>query len=288
MLSSSRDNSNDTLGIAGRLFVGNSSNKYYMGWLTNFVSEDYNPDMGFVFQKNVIQHSPGGYFIWRPKKIPWIRRFDPGAFVNYYHDFKNPGQFQQANIYLFPIYLIMTNGSFLEYAIFPTWQRINLDFRPLGIKIEEGDYYYARHQVRFNTDQSAQLSASGGISWGSFYNGDRTTVEGGLRIAPIPHIAVTADYEYNNLVNLGEDEEDLQTHLITVGARFAANPRIQLSVFYQYNTFDEQGRWNIRGSWEYRPLSFVYLVFNDTQISGMEDPFQEQQFIGKVTFIKQF
>jgi hypothetical protein len=158
----------------------------------------------------------------------------------------------------------------------------------LKIKIREVDYYYMRHQVRFNTDQSAKLSASGGISWGSFYNGHRTTVEVGFRIAPIPHVAVTADYEYNNLVNLGEDEEDLQTHLITVGSRFAANPRIQLSVFYQYNTFDEQGRWNIRGSWEYRPLSFVYLVFNDTQINGMKNPFQEQQFIGKVTFIKQF
>lgn len=105
MLSGSRDNSNDSLGIAGRFFLGNSTNKYYLGWLTNFVSNDYNPDMGFVFQKNVIWHNPGGYYIWRPKKLPWIRRFDPGAFFNYYHDFKNPGQFQQANIYLFPIYL---------------------------------------------------------------------------------------------------------------------------------------------------------------------------------------
>jgi len=39
---------------------------------------------------------------------------------------------------------------------------------------------------------------------------------------------------------------------------------------------------------KYQPLSFVYLVFNDTQIDGLDDPFQEQQFIGKVTFLKQF
>jgi hypothetical protein len=29
------------------------------------------------------------------------------------------------------------------------------------------------------------------------------------------------------------------------------------SAFYQYNSFDKQGRWNIRASWEYLPLSFV-------------------------------
>lgn len=288
MLSGSRDNSNDTLGLAGSLFAGYTTNKFYAGWLTNFVSEDYNPDMGFVFQRNVIWHNPGGYFIWRPKNIPWIRRFDPGAFFNYYHDASDPGNFQQANIYLFPIYLILTNGGFLQYAVFPTWQNINFNFTPLGIPIAQDDYFYTRHQIDFYTDRSAKFSVSGSINWGEFYNGQRTTVEGGLRFAPIPNAALTVDYEFNDLSSLGEANEALETHLTTVGSRFALNPRVQLSVFYQYNSFDEQGRWNVRGSWEYRPLSFIYLVFNDTRIDDLENPFQEQQFIGKLTFLKQF
>ncbi|MEL6122843.1 MAG: DUF5916 domain-containing protein, partial [Bacteroidota bacterium] len=149
MLSASRDNSNDTLGVAGRFFAGNSSNKFYLGWLTNFVSQDYNPDMGFVFQKNVIWHNPGGYYIWRPENIPWIRRYDPGAFFDYYHDFSNPGQFQQASIYIFPVYVIFTNGSFLQYAITPTWQNINFEFSPLGVSIAQDNYAYTRHQIDF-------------------------------------------------------------------------------------------------------------------------------------------
>lgn len=288
MLSGSRDNSNDTLGVAGRFFTGFSTNKFYLGWLTNFVSEQYNPDMGFVFQKNVIQHNPGGYYIWRPKNIPWIRRFDPGAFFNYYHDFKDPGNFQQANIYLFPIYLIFTNGSFLEYAIFPTWQNINFNFAPLGIQIAEDNYYYTRQVVRFNTDRSAVLSGNAYFGWGGFYNGRRTTISGGIRLAPIPQAAITANYEYNDLIDLGAATENLETHLTTVGARFALNPRLQLSAFYQYNSFDRQGRWNVRASWEYQPLSFLYVVFNDTQIDNELEPFREQQVVSKVTFVKQF
>ena len=126
------------------------------------------------------------------------------------------------------------------------------------------------------------------MNWGTFYNGRRTTVNGGVRIAPIPHAALTVDYELNDISDLGEKQENLRTHLTTIGSRFALNPRVQLSVFYQYNTFDQQGRWNVRGSWEYRPLSFIYLVFNDTRIDSLEDPFSEQQFISKITFLKQF
>ncbi len=288
MLSGSRDNSNDTLGIAGSFFAGNITNKYYLGYSGGFISQDYNPDMGFVFQKNVIYHSPGGYYIWRPKNIPWIRRFDPGAFFNYYHDFNDPSNFQQANIYIFPIYLIFTNGSFLQYAIFPTWQNINFNFAPLNIPIAQGNYYYTRQQINFNTDQSAKLSGSGSINWGRFYNGNRATFNTGLRYAPLVYAAFTLDYEYNKLLELGLAQEDLSTHLISAGTRFALNPRLQLSAFYQYNSFDKQGRWNVRAIWEYRPLSFIYVVFNDTQINTLDRNFQEQQVISKITYIKQF
>lgn len=288
MLSGVRDDGSNTLGLAGSLYTGYVSNSLYLGWSSNFVSPQYEPDMGFVFQQDVIYHSPGGYYIWRPKKIPWIRRIDPGAFFNYYHDASDPGRFQQANIYLFPLYAIFTNGSFLQYAIFPTWQNINFDFSPLGIPIERGNYYYTRQQVNFNTDRSAKLSGSGSINWGPFYNGRRTTFNAGLRYAPSVHGAIELDYEFNDLGELGRDSEDLQTHLASVGARFALNPRLQLSLFYQYNSFANRGRWNARASWEYRPLSFVYVVFNDTQVNTALYPFQQQQLISKVTFVKQF
>ncbi|MEO1022821.1 MAG: DUF5916 domain-containing protein, partial [Bacteroidota bacterium] len=288
LVSGSQDEASNSSGLAGRLFTSYNANNVYLGWLTNYVSNDYVPGMGFVFQRNVIQHNPGGYYIWRPENIPWIRRFDPGLFVNYYHDASDPSNFQQANVYLFPVYLIFTNGSFLQYALFPTWQNINFDFDPLGIQIGQNDYYYLRQQVDFNTDESAKLSFSGSVNWGDFYDGYRTTLNGGIRVAPFVRAALTADYEYNDIRNLGSAGEDLETHLTSVGARFALNPRVQLSSFYQYNTFDDQGRWNVRFSWEYMPLSFLYLVFNDTRIESFDTPFEEQQVIAKITLMRQF
>lgn len=288
MLSGARDNSNDTVGLAGRFSAVYSANDLYMFWRTSFVSENYNPDMGFVFQNNVIWHNPGGFYIWRPKNIPWIRRYDPGVYFNYYHDANQPGNFQQASLYIFPVYIYFGDNSFLEYSLLPTWQNINFDFSPLGLRIQQDRYFYLRQYIRFRTDASKPLSLTGRLDWGSFYDGTRRTVTTSVRFAPLPHLAFTAEYEYNDLQNIGIENQDLQTHLVTGGIRVAASPRLQLSAFYQYNSFDEQGRWNVRASWEYRPLSFLYLVFNDTQVNSLDRNLSEQQVISKLTLMQQF
>lgn len=256
--------------------------------MTEYTDANYNPAMSFVRQKNVIRHNPGGYYIWRPKRFNWIRRWDPGVFVNFNHDAINPSNFQQASLYIFPAYLWFKDNSFFQLAITPTWQNINFDFAPLGLQIEQGNYFYNRYIIEYNTDQSKKWSLGAKYSFGDFYNGKRNTVELSGRLTPVPHAAITVDYEYNDIQKVGIEKRDLSTHLITLGSRFALNPRLQLSAFYQYNSFDEQGRWNVRASWEYQPLSFVYVVFNNRQFNDLNTVFNEQQVVSKITLVKQF
>lgn len=285
LASASRDNSNDSIGFAGNIFIGRFLPKWYYGLNSKIVDKKYVPGMGFVFANNTIHHSPGGYFIWRPKKWKFIRRVDPGVFVNYYQN-ASDFSFQQADIYLFPIYTYFKDGSFFEYAITPTWQNINFDFSILGLPIERGSYQYTRQRLTFNTDQSRKISGRISHEFGSYYNGQLKVYSATARIAPIPNIALTIDYELNKFENVGEESTNLETQLVTGGLRLAWNPNIQASVFYQYNSFNEQGRWNIRGSWQFAPLSFFYVVFNDT--SFKDSPIQNQSLITKVTYLKQF
>ncbi len=288
LLSSSIDELSGNTGYAGRLFARNDTNKYYFRWLTEYTDANYSPKMGFVRQTNVIRHNPGGYFIWRPKKFSWIRRWDPGMFVNYNHDATNPDSFQQASLYIFPVYTFFKDNSFLEISTSPTWQNINFSFAPLGLEIEEGRYFYNRYLVRYNTDRSKKWSGDMGADFGRFYNGNRTTINAAARFAPIPHATLSLNYEHNAIKEVGVLRENLSTNLYTGNLRLALNPRVQLSTFYQYNSFNEQGRWNVRFSWEYKPLSFIYLVFNDTQIDAFDPVQQNNQFISKITFLKQF
>ncbi|MCW5911027.1 MAG: carbohydrate binding family 9 domain-containing protein [Cyclobacteriaceae bacterium] len=285
LASVSRDNANDSVGFAGSFYAGRALPKWYYGWVTKAVSGQYVPGMGFVFAQNTIHHNPGGYYIWRPKKWKFIRRFDPGFFVNYYHNVHDLS-FQQADLYLFPVYTIFQDGSFFEYAITPTWQNINFDFSLLGIPVEQRAYYYTRHRFTYNTDQSKKYSLRGSFELGDYYNGKLNRTVLGVRIAPAPQVALTADYEYNDFRRIGANQEDKTTSLVMGGLRLAWDANIQLSLFYQYNSFNEQGRWNVRGSWQFAPLSFLYLVFNETNFINSQE--RNQSGICKLSYLKQF
>lgn len=287
LLSSSRNNTNDSLGLAGSLFVGWYPQKAYVGWLTKYVDNKYLPGMGFVFANNTIHHNPGGYYIWRPsgKLGKLIRRWDPGLFVNYYQN-ANDLKPQELNIYMFPVYIITASNAQIEYAVYPTWQTYNFGFKILGKDIPLGNYQVVRQMFRFDSDASRKASFTAKYEFGGYFNGKLTSARFTGRLAPIPHIALTGSFEQNRFSNFGALSEDFDTSLYTVGLRLAANPRIQLSGFYQYNSFDHQGRWNIRGSWEIAPLSFLYLVFNES--GYREEGIYNQSTISKLSYMKQF
>ncbi len=88
LVSASRDNSNDSIGFAGNFWLEKQASKWYGFWKSTYVDSKYLPGMGFVFTTNTMYHNPGGYYIWRPKgKLgKLIRRWDPGAYVNYYQN----------------------------------------------------------------------------------------------------------------------------------------------------------------------------------------------------------
>jgi hypothetical protein len=285
LLTGSRDNASRNLGSAAYININYATNKMNWQWASNYVSEKYRPAMGFVYQNNVVKHNPGGYLIFRPKKLKWIRTYEPDLYFNYYHN-ATDGQFQQANINSSPVYIFFKDNSYLQSSVYLNWQRINFDFSVFDIPIAQKDYFYPRYLFTYRTDQSAKVAVGSTYEFGKFYNGNLNTLNATLRMAPLPHIAFTGTYEYNQAKKLGINQTSKEVHLFTAGLRLAYNPRLQLSGFYQFNSFDNQSRVNMRGSWEFAPLSFVYLVFNES--SFRHSPVANQSVINKITFLKQF
>jgi hypothetical protein len=288
LASTSRQNSNDSIGFAGSLYVGWFPNNWYAGWVTQAVSEKYIPGMGFVFANNTINHNPGGYYIWRPSKgwlSKWVRRWDPGLFLNWFQSSTTLAT-QEISIDIFPIYIRTRSNALITYTFSPTRQNFDFSFPILGQSINSGQYNYNRHQFRYQMDQSKKLSLDTKGSIGGYYNGQLSSFSVMTRIAPIPQIASELGFEHNSFTNFGNKKVNFTTDLFTAGIRLAANPRLQLSGFYQYNTFDKNGRVNIRGSWEFAPLSFFHLVFNESSIQYT--PIQNRSTITKLSYLKQF
>ncbi|MGC4103734.1 DUF5916 domain-containing protein [Ferruginibacter sp.] len=286
LVTASRDNRDDSIGVAGNFWIEYTPNKLYAFWKTTYIDDKYVPGMGFVFTNNTFYNNGGGYLIWRPNKGllgKIIRRWDPGIFVETYQDGRNM-KFQSGNIYFFPLYVIFKDNSTLEGAIYPTWE--HFFFNPLGFDVKPGNYFFTRKQVRYLSDASKKLSGTVNYYWGKYYDASLDELNLSVRIAPHPKVNFTGSYQLNKIRSLGINNVNEEIHLWTAGCRLAANPRIQLSGFYQYNTFDNQGRWNFRGSWEVAPLSFLYIVYNENRFDS--SPARNQSVIFKFSYLKQF
>ena len=88
---------------------------------------------------------------------------------------------------------------------------------------------------------------------------------------------------------VGEEEVTKIINLFSIEGRFAINPRVQLVAFYQQNTEFSSTNYNIRFSWEYKPLSFIYLVINRRGFDNLQHiHLTEDHIIAKINFLKQF
>lgn len=270
------------------------SNKWYGYYWQTLVNKNYDPQTGFIYDKDIINTDFGGYRIirkdWIPKK--W-RQLDPGVFSHFYHR-ASDGRFLQAQLEFFPFYTIFINGGWAYMYVIPTWQSLPDPISIVGIPISAGNYQYTRYRFNYANDQSKKLAYSLQYETGGYYDGRLNSIVVTSRFSPLPHVAFNVNYQYNDFKEMGETKVNERTHLITPELRLGLNPRVQLISYYQYNTATEKGIVNLRFSWEYRPLTYIYIVYNEGRqqvfnpVTQTNDLYRSQNSIFKITFLKQF
>jgi hypothetical protein len=110
-----------------------------------------------------------------------------------------------------------------------------------------------------------------------------------LLIAPIPHLSLTAEFNRNHFMGVGDAQTNQTIDLYILQGRFALNPRMQLIAFYQENGLNHSRNYNLRFSWEYAPLSYFYLIYNHGGYTSLSQSTQsEDHVIAKISYLKQF
>lgn len=273
-------------GTGAQLLAYYESNSVYVGLLEYF-NRDYNPGIGLeLLDANYVMHSPAVLWDlrgdWLPEKI---RSFNPAISV-YSFTSSDGGDLKFGYATITPLRFDFHSGAAVGVIVEPNWQRITDRFAPAGIEIETGDYDYTRYRVYGNSDRSRTLSGQLSYETGGYVDGRLTTYSLGGRYAPSPRFELTADLEFNRLTDLGPMRQARTTRLIGIGSRFAFNPRLQLSGSLQYNSLTSRDILNARLSWEFRPLSYLYVVYNSATIDeGLIPDYSQQQLLLKFTYL---
>ena len=277
-------------GFAGYAQYYYTNNQWKIWWTQSFVTKNFNPEMGFVSRNDIIGTTPGVFWYYRGNKLPfrnWIRAFEPGILTEFYHQASN-GKLLERQINMNPIWFNFQDGGYFGYLVNPTFQRLTETFEPLGISILAGDYNYVRHQFYYSSDPSKIISVNMSVELGSYFDGKLNTDNIRLQLAPTPHFSISGRFNRNHFKEAGDPATTKKVDLYGLEARIAVNPRLQLTGFYQKNSENNLNNYNIRLSWEYQPLSFIYLVFNHR---GFENTFLKRQtedhVIAKISYLKQ-
>lgn len=289
MVSGSYDE-NTKDGLGGQFWVGYTNNWIYIG-LLEYYNRSYNPGMGLeILDDNYVMTSPAINLDLRPDWLPsFIRSYNPGVYAYVFNDSEDfTHLFSYMGIGF--VELNFQNGSIFYFTYEPNWQDLEVPFFPVGIEVAPGSYQYDRFYANLGSNPASRISGSIRASLGSYFDGDLSRYTFSGRVAPIPHIELEASYEISEITNLGVNSVDETTRLLRVGPSFALNPRVLFSGLYQWNNVSDQHLWNARLSWEFRPLSFFYLVLNS---SIADDPLQtsrinQQQYIAKISYVHQF
>lgn len=274
-------------GIAGTYQVFRNTPQFLVGALGALVTRDYAPQMGFVSRPDVLMTNPFVTWTLQPRSLPrsivWIRH-GPNAIA-----YQDPSTFtlQEANA-SYTGEVLFRNAA----SISPTVEyNIQRPLAPVSlfpnVRINPGTYTYQRGGVTLRSDQSARVAGTATVSSGSFFDGSLTRAEVSGRWSPSPYVSLRGSYEVNRLRSLGTRDSSFVTHLAGPELRMFLNPRVQWSAFYQYNTAIQRGSLNARFSWEYLPLSYLYIVYNDRQaIQGGTAP-MSRSLIVKLSWLGQ-
>ncbi|MGE0588295.1 MAG: DUF5916 domain-containing protein [Cyclobacteriaceae bacterium] len=275
------------LGAYGQYFY--TSNLFTAWWTETIISENFQPDLGFVSRTDVIGTTPGVTANIRGKRLPFngiIRSYQPGVSANLFHQ-ASSGKLTEQDIKLTPFYIEMQDGGYYGFSASMITQDLLTDFTPLGIFIPKGRYEYNRYSFVAGSDPSRKWSYTLQHDFGKYYDGSLRTTDFMVSIIPMPHIALKGGVNWNQFSSVGSEEGKKEVTLYTFQGRLALNPRVQLIGLYQ-RTQSGLESYNARFAWEFRPLSYIYLVVNSRETPTNELTAREQQGIVKVSFLKQF
>jgi hypothetical protein len=278
LFGSNEDFNKDNLSYNVFLSYPNDLIEYDFGFTT--IEKDFNPEMGFANRKNYQMLYTELQFNPRFKNLPFFRNliFKP-IDIKYYINEKTK---EMESVYYEwrPFGFDSRSGESMEFNVQHIFDKPIETFELIdSIFIPVGSYWDNRFEIQFSTFRGRKLAADVSVNIGEFYTGYRQEYQFGMYLNLNKHLNLSLDW-LRNYIKLP------QGSFITdeVGGRidYAFNPKLQTSIFTQWNTEDKNILLNYRINWIPRIGSFFYFVINQEISTDNSIKFERTTILGKL------
>jgi hypothetical protein len=178
--------------------------------------------------------------------------------------------------------LNFSNGAFIEIGKNPNVEVLDEPFKLNSTTtIPAGTYKYHEYFITGRPDASRKLQPTGRFGVGPFYSGYKHSYTGGLAWR-VNHKANTSfNYTHNNISLPGTR---LKTNLLSTRFNYSFSTAVFLNALVQYNSDSRQWSSNVRFNIIHRPLSDIFLVYNERRNSLTGDMI-DRAIVAKMTYM---
>ncbi|MCH8820352.1 MAG: hypothetical protein IIB03_08550, partial [Acidobacteria bacterium] len=277
----------DTPGIKGNdtsfdAFVGWEDDRYRIEVDYLSIEDNFNPEVGFV-RRTGIRKSRGEFNLklWPGEEIPWIRQITPSTGIEYISNQENVVESKDFDQTLS---IQLEDGGSIGMTHRVRFERLDEPFLIRSDQaIPKGDYVFGTFNPHFFTDRTRMFSGGIELEFGDFFDGHKKSTITNFRFQPSYQFAARISWERDDL---DLPSGDFSTDLVTTNLDYAFNTQMFLSALIQYNSTLEEISSNIRFNFIYKPLSDLFLVYNERRTTTGD--VLERALIAKMTYVFDF
>jgi hypothetical protein len=257
--------------VAGKGSISWNANTLHTQYSFLTIGDNFRDDIGFVKRVGIRKHFGDFGVRKRPESLrrAGIRELHPHARANIYMDQSNV-KVSHANHVAMAVFF--ESGAWFEVQWNPRYERITTPFqiRP-DQAFPVGSYQWNEYALEMETNHSRKVSGSALLTGGGFWNGTQKSAQVGVIYRPSYHLTFDTALQRND-IDLPFPMHPFTTNLVTSRIGYAFNTRTFLDTLLQYNTDLNQFNANVRFDIIHRPLSDLFIVYNEQQLTNQPTP----------------
>lgn len=266
----SRDSAGGVTGGHYRLMLDYPNDKADIVMRLDRIEAGYDPALGFVSQRGIHRVAGNTSFTPRPRKRNrYIRRYEFNV-ASYDLVWGIAGGLDNASFSVKPFGLQFQNGDRVEVTARRRFDAPEETFALFtGARVLPGQYWWSRAEVQYQGAEPRVVKVQLTASTGQFYDGTSSDVTASIRLRRAPHMLLTLDGQVSD-VTLPSARFTANT--VRLRGDYAFNPRLNTTLFAQWDNQSQRASTNARVRWTVKPGSDLYVVWNSGWQTGLDRP----------------
>jgi hypothetical protein len=257
--------------MAGKGSIVWNDNRVHTQYSLLSVGDNFRDDLGFIKRTGIRKHFVDFGIRKRYEGLRkyGIRELHPHTRYNIYTDQSNVKVTHTNHVAMAAFF---ERGGYVEVQWNPRFERSDI---PVKIRRDQsfapGSYGWNEYAFELETNHSRKVSGSALLTSGGFWMGRQKSTKAGVTVRPSFHLTLDLALQRND-ITLPAPYHDFVTNLVTSRAGYAFNTKTFFDTLLQYNTDLKQFSANLRFDVIHRPLSDLFIVYNEQQLTDQPTP----------------